>query len=72
MLCDSTGQRTGENERLHYVRLAALRSAQASTARQGPLVKDNKQAVAPLVTREIGKPYPVALGEVQEIVGTCD
>ena len=25
-----------------------------------------------MVTREIGKPYPEALGEVQEIVDTCD
>ena len=25
-----------------------------------------------IVTREIGKPYPEALGEVQEIVDTCD
>src|SRR5438477_5219899 len=38
----------------------------------GRLVEDNKQALAALVTREIGKPYPEALGEVQEIVDTCD
>ena len=25
-----------------------------------------------LVTREIGKPYPESLGEVQEIIDTCD
>src|SRR5438477_12233464 len=38
----------------------------------GRLVEDNKQALARLVTREIGKPYPEALGEVREIVDTCD
>src|SRR6516225_3224565 len=38
----------------------------------GRLVEDNKEALAALVTREIGKPYPEALGEVQEIVDTCD
>src|SRR5437763_1804253 len=38
----------------------------------GRLVEDNKQALAALVTREIGKPYPEALGEVQEISDTCD
>jgi alpha-ketoglutaric semialdehyde dehydrogenase len=35
-------------------------------------VEDNKEALARLVTREIGKPYPESLGEVQEIVDTCD
>src|SRR5258708_6493319 len=38
----------------------------------GRLVEDNKDALARLVTREIGKPYPEALGEVQEIIDTCD
>ena len=38
----------------------------------GRLVEDNKQALARLVTREIGKPYAEALGEVQEIIDTCD
>src|SRR6201991_632790 len=38
----------------------------------GRLVEDNKQALAALVTREIGKPYAEALGEVREIVDTCD
>jgi alpha-ketoglutaric semialdehyde dehydrogenase len=38
----------------------------------GRLVEANKEALASLVTREIGKPYPEALGEVQEIVDTCD
>jgi alpha-ketoglutaric semialdehyde dehydrogenase len=41
-------------------------------ARIGSLVEDNKEALARLVTREIGKPYPESLGEVQEIVDTCD
>src|SRR5919199_1390486 len=41
-------------------------------ANVGRLVEDNKEALARLVTREIGKPYAEALGEVQEIVDTCD
>ena len=41
-------------------------------AELGRLVEDNKSALAGLVTREIGKPYGEALGEVQEIVDTCD
>src|SRR4051794_23260581 len=38
----------------------------------GRLVEANKEALARLVTREIGKPYAEALGEVQEIIDTCD
>ncbi len=38
----------------------------------GSLVDANKEALARLVTREIGKPYTEALGEVQEIIDTCD
>lgn len=38
----------------------------------GRLVESNKEALARLVTREIGKPYIEALGEVQEIIDTCD
>ncbi|GAA1828981.1 aldehyde dehydrogenase family protein [Luedemannella flava] len=38
----------------------------------GRIVEANKAALAALVTREIGKPYAEALGEVQEIVDTCD
>jgi acyl-CoA reductase-like NAD-dependent aldehyde dehydrogenase len=38
----------------------------------GRLVEANKDSLARLVTREIGKPYGEALGEVQEIVDTCD
>ncbi|MEA2269678.1 MAG: alpha-ketoglutaric semialdehyde dehydrogenase, partial [Solirubrobacteraceae bacterium] len=38
----------------------------------GRLVEDNKEALARLVTREIGKPYAESLGEVQEIVDTCN
>ena len=41
-------------------------------AQVGRLVEANKEALARLVTREIGKPYPESLGEVQEIVDTCD
>ncbi|MGH2713341.1 MAG: aldehyde dehydrogenase family protein [Thermoleophilaceae bacterium] len=40
--------------------------------RIGRLVEDNKEALGRLLTREIGKPYPESLGEVQEIVDTCD
>jgi acyl-CoA reductase-like NAD-dependent aldehyde dehydrogenase len=38
----------------------------------GRIVEANKEALARLVTREIGKPYAESLGEVQEIVDTCD
>ena len=38
----------------------------------GRLVEENKEALARLVTREIGKPYPESLGEVQEIIDTCN
>jgi len=38
----------------------------------GRLVESNRQALAALITREIGKPYAEALGEVQEVVDTCD
>ncbi|MGI9049536.1 MAG: aldehyde dehydrogenase family protein, partial [Rubrobacteraceae bacterium] len=38
----------------------------------GHLVEANKEALARLVTREIGKPYTESLGEVQEIIDTCD
>ena len=41
-------------------------------AQVGRLVETNKEALARLVTREIGKPYAESLGEVQEIVDTCD
>jgi acyl-CoA reductase-like NAD-dependent aldehyde dehydrogenase len=37
----------------------------------GRLVEDNKEALARLITREIGKPYRESLGEVQEVVDTC-
>jgi len=38
----------------------------------GRLVEDNKEALAKLLTREIGKPYRESLGEVQEVVDTCN
>src|ERR671925_2113374 len=41
-------------------------------AQIGRLVEENKDSLARLVTREIGKPYPESLGEVQEVVDTCD
>jgi acyl-CoA reductase-like NAD-dependent aldehyde dehydrogenase len=40
--------------------------------RIGRLVEDNKESLARLLTREIGKPYPESLGEVQEVIDTCD
>jgi alpha-ketoglutaric semialdehyde dehydrogenase len=41
-------------------------------AHMGRVVEANAEALARLVTREIGKPYAEALGEVREIVDTCD
>lgn len=41
-------------------------------AQVGRLVEANKEALARLVTREIGKVYAEALGEVQEVIDTCD
>jgi len=38
----------------------------------GRLVEANAEALAALVTKQIGKPYAEALGEVREIVDTCD
>ncbi|HEX3814241.1 MAG TPA: aldehyde dehydrogenase family protein [Mycobacteriales bacterium] len=38
----------------------------------GRLIEANKESLAQVVTREVGKPYAEALGEVQEIVDTCD
>ncbi|MFG1943047.1 aldehyde dehydrogenase family protein [Nonomuraea sp. NPDC048826] len=38
----------------------------------GRLVEANAETLAALVTEEIGKPYAEALGEVREIVDTCD
>ncbi|GAA1280703.1 aldehyde dehydrogenase family protein [Pseudonocardia aurantiaca] len=37
----------------------------------GRLVEANKDALAALVTREIGKPVAESLGEVQEVIDTC-
>jgi alpha-ketoglutaric semialdehyde dehydrogenase len=38
----------------------------------GRAVEENADVLARLVTREIGKPYAESLGEVREIVDTCD
>src|SRR3712207_6165736 len=40
--------------------------------RVGRIVENNKETLARLLTREIGKPYAESLGEVQEIIDTCD
>src|SRR3954466_9947405 len=41
-------------------------------AQVGRIFGANKEALARLVTREVGKPYAESLGEVQEIIDTCD
>ena len=41
-------------------------------ANVGRLVEKNKEALSALVTREMGKVYAEALGEVQEVIDTCD
>lgn len=41
-------------------------------AQVGRLVESNKTALADIVTREIGKVHAEALGEVQEVIDTCD
>ena len=38
----------------------------------GKLIEANKEAWSEVVTREIGKPYKEALGEVQEVIDTCN
>jgi alpha-ketoglutaric semialdehyde dehydrogenase len=37
----------------------------------GRIIGENKAALARIITREIGKPYAEALGEVQEVIDTC-
>src|SRR6266540_219286 len=63
---------------------AAARNAQRDWARVpapvrgraiqqlGRLVEDNKRALATLLSREIGKPFKESLGEVQEVIDTCN
>jgi aldehyde dehydrogenase (NAD+) len=41
-------------------------------AQVGRLVEANKESLAALVTREMGKPLAESLGEVQEVIDTCD
>jgi alpha-ketoglutaric semialdehyde dehydrogenase len=43
-----------------------------TVAHIGRLIEDNAEALARLITAEIGKPYGEALGEVREIIDTCD
>ena len=38
----------------------------------GRLVEANKEPLAGLITKEIGKPYKESLGEVQEVIDTCN
>ena len=42
-----------------------------AVANMAQIVAANKEALARLVTREVGKPYAEALGEVQEVVDTA-
>ena len=41
-------------------------------AQVGRLFESNKEALSRLVTREMGKVYAEALGDVQEVIDTCD
>jgi len=41
-------------------------------ANVGRLFEKNKETLSALVTREMGKVYAEALGEVQEVIDTCD
>lgn len=43
-----------------------------AVAHIGRVVEANAEALAHLITTEIGKPYTEALGEVREIIDTCD
>jgi aldehyde dehydrogenase (NAD+) len=43
-----------------------------AVAHIGRAVEENAEQLAQLIVREIGKPYREALGEVREIVDTCD
>jgi alpha-ketoglutaric semialdehyde dehydrogenase len=38
----------------------------------GRIVEENKESLSRLITREIGKPYRESLGEVQEVIDTCN
>ena len=41
-------------------------------AQVGRLFEANKESLSRLVTREMGKVYAEALGDVQEVIDTCD
>jgi aldehyde dehydrogenase (NAD+) len=43
-----------------------------AVAAMSRIVEANKESLARLITRELGKPHAEALGEVQEIIDTCD
>jgi aldehyde dehydrogenase (NAD+) len=43
-----------------------------AVAAMSRIVEANQEPLARLITRELGKPYAEALGEVQEIIDTCD
>ena len=47
-------------------------SAAGRSPRSAASSRPTSESLARLVTRELGKPYAEALGEVQEIIDTCD
>jgi acyl-CoA reductase-like NAD-dependent aldehyde dehydrogenase len=66
--------RAAEAARAAQAAWAALPAPQRGQviANVGRLMTANKERLAAVVTREIGKPAAEALGEVQEIIDTCD
>ncbi|SDG06475.1 aldehyde dehydrogenase (NAD+) [Sinosporangium album] len=63
--------RTARNAQREWARVPAPVRGRV-IASIGRLVEANAESLARLVTEEIGKPYAEALGEVREIVDTCD
>lgn len=66
-------------EALKRAKIAQLRWAKVPApargrviANVGRLVEKNKEHLARILTREMGKVYPEALGEIQEVIDTCD
>ena len=63
--------RTAKNAQKGWAKLPAPTRGRI-IANVGRLVESNKEALAKLITKEMGKVYSEALGEVQEVVDTCD
>ena len=53
-------------------RHAGAGARQDDRARSGGWWRTTRRRSRALLTREIGKPYPESLGEVQEVIDTCD